>query len=98
MTEMAAQKDGVPAATIDIIRTRKPTTGLGEKEATVIEFGRQLFGKHYVEADLYARAVRLFGERDLVDLVGVMAQHADEATLLIAFDQRLPAGQQALLP
>jgi 4-carboxymuconolactone decarboxylase len=98
MTEMAAQKDGVPAATIDIIRNRKPTTGLGEKEATVIEFGRQLFGKHYVDADLYARAVRLFGERDLVDLVGVMAQHADEATILTAFDQKLPAGQQALLP
>jgi len=98
MTAMTAQKDGVPAATIDIIRNRKPTTGLGEKEATVIDFGRQLFGKHYVDADLYARAVRLFGERDVVDLVNVMAQHADEATLLTAFDQKLPAGQQALLP
>ena len=48
--------------------------------------------------DLYARALRLFGERDVVDLVNVMAQHADEATLLTAFDQKLPAGQQALLP
>jgi 4-carboxymuconolactone decarboxylase len=98
MTEMAAQKDGVPAATIEIIRTGKATTGLGDKEATVIEFGRQLFGKHFVDADLYARAAKLFGERDLVDLVGVMAQHADEATLLTAFDQKLPAGQKALLP
>jgi len=98
MTEMAAQKDGVPAATIEIIRTGKATTGLGGKEATVIEFGRQLFGKHFVDADLYARAAKLFGERDLVDLVGVMAQHADEATLLTAFDQKLPAGQKALLP
>ena len=88
VTEMAARKDGVPAATIDIIRDRKPATGLGEKEATVIDFGRQLFGRHYVDADLYARALKLFGERDLVDLAGVMAQHADEATLLTAFDQR----------
>jgi len=98
MTEMAARKDGVPATTIDIIRDGKPATGLGEKEATVIDFGRQLFGKHYVDADLYARALKLFGERDLVDLAGVMAQHADEATLLTAFDQKLPAGQKALLP
>jgi hypothetical protein len=96
MTEMAARKDGVPASTIDIIRGGKPTAGLGEKDATVIEFGRQLFGRHYVEADLYARALRLFGERDLVDLVGVMAQHADEDTLLTAFDQAVPAGQARL--
>lgn len=88
VTEMAAQKDGVPAATIDVIRTMKPVTGLGEKEATAIDFGRQLFARHYVDADLYARALRLFGERDLVDLVGVMAQHADEDTVLTAFDQR----------
>ncbi len=98
MTEIAARKDGVPGATIDIIRDRKPATGLGEKEATVIDVGRQLFGKHYVDADLYARALKLFGERDLVDLAGVMAQHSDEATLLTAFDQKLPAGQKALLP
>jgi 4-carboxymuconolactone decarboxylase len=98
MTEMAARKDGVSAATIDVIRNMKPTTGLGEKEATAIEFGRELFGMHYVSADLYARALRMFGERDLVDLVGVMAQHADEAALLTVFDQQLPAGQKALLP
>ena len=88
MTEAAARKDGVSAATIELIRDNKPAAGVGEKEAVVIDFGRQLFGKHYVDADLYARALRLFGERDLVDLVGVMAQHADEATLLTAFDQR----------
>jgi 4-carboxymuconolactone decarboxylase len=97
MTELAARKDGLAAAAIEIIRDGRPTTGLGEKEATVIDFGRQLFGKHYVDADLYARAVKLFGERDLVDLVGVMAQHADDAALLTAFDQQLPAGQKPLL-
>lgn len=97
-TEMAARKDGVSAATIEVIRDKKPTVGLGDKEAAAIEFGRQLFGRHYVDADLYARALRLLGERDLVDLVGVMAQHADEAALLTAFDQQLPAGQKGLLP
>jgi 4-carboxymuconolactone decarboxylase len=98
MTEVAAHKDGVSAATIEVIRNRKATTGISEKEAAVIDFGRQLFGQHYVDADLYARVLRLLGERDLVDLVGVMAQHADEAAVLTAFDQQLPAGQKALLP
>ena len=98
ITELAAQKDGVAATIIDVIRSGKPTGGIGEKEATLIEFGRELLGKHYVTAETYARALRIFGERDLVDLVGVMAQHADEAALLTAFDQQLPAGQKPLLP
>ena len=97
MTELAAQRDGVSSAVIDVIRTNKPATGIGEKETVVIEFGRELFGRHYVTADTYARALKVFGERDLIDLVGVMAQHADDAALLTAFDQQLPAGQKSTL-
>jgi hypothetical protein len=97
-TEVKARKDGVAPAVIEVIRDTKPTTGLGEKDATLIDFGRQLFGMHYVESDLYARAVRLFGESDLVNLVNVFAVHADEDTLLTIFDQRLPADQNPLLP
>jgi hypothetical protein len=42
--------------------------------------------------------LKIFGETDLVDLVDLMAQHSADATLLTAFDQRLPGGQKALLP
>ena len=76
----------------------KSAAGLGEKEATIIQFGRELFGRHYVSADTYARALQIFGERDLVDIVNLMAQHADDATMLTAFDQRLPSGQTPQLP
>jgi 4-carboxymuconolactone decarboxylase len=98
MTEVAAQRDGVSSAVIEVIRGKKPTTALSEKEATLIEFGRELFGRHYLAPESYARALKVFGERDLVDLVGVMAQHADDAALLTVFDQQLPAGQKPLLP
>jgi 4-carboxymuconolactone decarboxylase len=98
MSEIAARKDGLEPAIIEAIRDRKPATGLGQQETAIIQFGRELFGNHYVSADTYARALQIFGERDLVDLVGLMAQHADEATLLTAFDQHLPAGQKPLLP
>ena len=50
-----------------------------------------------VTAETHARALRLFGDRDLVDLIGVMAQHADDAALLTAFEQQLPAGQMWML-
>lgn len=99
MTELAAIKDGVPPAVIDVVRNRTALTGLGEKEAAIVQFGRELFGQHHVTATTYARALQLFGLRDLSDLVtGVMAQHARNAVILTAFDQRLPDGQKPLLP
>src|SRR5579863_3441392 len=98
VNELAAVKDGLEPAIIDVVRSRKPVAGLAERDACVVEFGRELFGKHNVSSETYARAVKIFGERDLVDLVDVMAQHAREAALLAAFDQHLPAGQKPLLP
>jgi hypothetical protein len=57
-----------------------------------------VFSAHHVSAGTYARALKIFGERDLVDLVTLMAQHAGDAVLLAAFDQQLPPGQQPRLP
>jgi len=96
VNELAARKDGLDPRVIDVIRTRQPATGLSDKDASLIELGRELFDKHYVSAATYARAVKIFGERNLVDLVSVMGEHAGEEILLAAFDQQLPAGQAAL--
>ena len=93
VNEQQARKDGLEPAVINVLRERKSTTGLAEKDAGLIEFGRELFSKHMVGATTYARVVKIFGERDLVDLVTVMGQHASEATMLAAFDQHLPVGE-----
>lgn len=96
VNELAATKDGLEPKVIDVIRNREPTTGLSEKDANLIEFGRELFDKHYVTAATYARVVKVFGERNLVGLVSVMGQHTGEEVMLAAFDQQLPAGQAPL--
>ena len=98
INELAAVEGGLAPAVIDVVRNRKPTEGLAEREACLIEFGRELFQKHVVSAETYARAVKVFGERDLVDLVRVMGAHTREAAMLSAFDQHLPEGQRPLLP
>jgi alkylhydroperoxidase family enzyme len=98
MNEPIAVMDGVDPRVVDVVRLRQPLNGVGDSEAALIQFGRELFSAHHVSAATYARAVKIFGERDLVDLVGVMAQHAGDAVLLAAFDQHLPAGQQPRLP
>jgi 4-carboxymuconolactone decarboxylase len=97
MNELAALEDGLEPSIIELVRHRGPVTGLAEKEAVLIEFGRELFAEHNVSSQTYARALEIFGERDLVDFVDLMGQHAGDATLLTAFDQHLPVGQEPLL-
>ena len=97
VTEIAARENGLDPVMIDVVRRREPVEGLAEREAAVVRFGRELFGQRVVSAETYATAVRLFGMANLVDLVDVMAQHVADATLLIAFDQHLPAEQPPLL-
>jgi alkylhydroperoxidase family enzyme len=96
--ELRALKEGLDPAIIDAVRHRKPLTGLPEKEVVLVDFGRQLFQKHDVSPETYVRALRAFGERDLVDLVSLMAQQAADAVLVVAFDQHVPEGQPELLP
>ena len=99
LTEPVAVENGLDPAVIDVIRDGGPVAGLGEKEAALIEFGRQLFGPHTVTSETYASALEAVGgSTNLVDLVDLMAQHVSDAVLLIAFDQHLPAGVEPLLP
>ena len=101
VNEPSALEAGLEPELIDIVRHRRPLTGsdeIDEKDAALIAFARELFGDHNVGRETYAQAVRAFGERDLVDLVGVMGSHAADAAVLAAFDQHLPEGRQPLLP
>jgi 4-carboxymuconolactone decarboxylase len=101
--EIAGSAAGVEPAIIDIIKYRKPaalgaTNGIGEKEAVVIDFGRQLFATRKVSQATFAQALRLFGKKGLVDLVSLMTSYSATAALLNAFDMQLPEGQESLLP
>ena len=96
--EPEARKEGLEPEIIDIVKHRKPLTGLGEKEAILIQLGREVLGKHKASPDTFARALKLLGPKTLVDLVSLMGQYAGTAALLTAFDQQLPPGQKPLLP
>ena len=96
--EISGLKAGVEPAIVDIIKYRKPLTGLGEKEAAIIRLGRELFGQKKVSSATFADAHRLFGDRGIVDLVSLMAHYSATSALLNAFDMQLPEGQKPLLP
>ncbi|MBI2189373.1 MAG: carboxymuconolactone decarboxylase family protein [Acidobacteria bacterium] len=87
-SDAAARKEGVEPALIDVVQHDTPLTGLEEKDAAVVQLGRELFGNHTVTSATYQRALKAFGERNLVDLVDLMARAVSDLTLLTAFDQR----------
>ena len=95
--EIAAAGDEVELAVVDVVRQRAPVSGLAERDAVLIEFGRELLTAHRVRPPTYARALEQFGEVDLVGLVNVFARSAGDSVLLIAFAQQLPDGQAPLL-
>src|SRR4029450_3573493 len=59
--EPEALKEGVEPGVIDVIKHRKPTAGLDETDAAVIELGRQIFRDHKVTPEIFAKAKGLFG-------------------------------------
>ena len=66
--------------------------------ALLVELGDVLCdqGDWEKAAATYARALKVFGERNLVGMVSVMGQHTGEEVMLAAFDQQLPEGQAPL--
>jgi len=97
--ELGARRVGVAQEVIDVIKNARPTSGLPEKEATAIEFGRALLrGSRQVPAELFAKMVSLFGERGTIEITMVMGDYAMTAMLLNAVNQQLPADREPLLP
>ncbi len=96
--EPRALKVGLQPAIIDVVRYRKPLTGVGEKEAAIIQLGREVFQKHKVSSDTFARALKLLGEKNLVDLCYLMGSYTTTAILLHTVDLHLPFDRKPLLP
>jgi 4-carboxymuconolactone decarboxylase len=96
--EDEALREGLPKEIVEVVKHRRPAAGLPETDAVIIEFGRELFGKRRVAPETFARALKIFGRRGLVDLVSLMGQYAATAALLTAFDIQLHPGREAPWP
>ncbi len=92
--EPVGLKEGISQSTIDVIKYRKGVEGLPEMEAVVIQLGRQILGKKKVDSDTFARALKIFGPKQLVDVVALMGYYTSVAALLSTFDMQLDAQQK----
>jgi 4-carboxymuconolactone decarboxylase len=94
--EASALKAGVDAKLLEVIRSRGALTGLDEKDAAVIRFGRQMLSDKKVDAATFAKVVETFGRRGAMDVVAVMNTYAVSGFYAIAVDERMPSGRPEL--
>jgi len=96
--EPPALKAGLQPDIIDIVKFRRPVTKLAEKDAVIVQLGREAFGKHKVSSDTFARAEKQFGKQQLVNIVALMGDYAATTLLLNVADQHVRPKDKALLP
>jgi 4-carboxymuconolactone decarboxylase len=98
MHEPYGQRQGLEQSVIDVVKYNKDVTGLSEKDATLITFGRALFREHHVSSELWAKMVSLYGRQRTVQLMMIMGEYFKAGIMLDAVDQHVPPGREALLP
>jgi 4-carboxymuconolactone decarboxylase len=96
--EPAGLRQGLEQSVIDVVKYDRPVTGLAEKDATLITFGRSLLRENEVSSELWADMVRLFGRQNTIDLLGIMGDYLRVGIMLNAVNQQQPPSRPALLP
>ncbi len=76
----------------DVVRLRKDTKGLDPKEASIIEFGRELFKMPMmdsVSSKTFANLEQNFGRRGALGIIAMMIYYDGNWMLMRAYDQHM---------
>ncbi len=96
--EPAGLRQGLEQSVIDVVKYDRAVTGLAEKDATLITFGRSLLRDNKVSSELWAKMVSLFGRQNTIDLIAIMGDYIRVGIMMNAVNQQQPANRPALLP
>jgi 4-carboxymuconolactone decarboxylase len=94
--EASGIRAGIDSKVINVVRNNGPLTGLNEKDAAVIRFGRQLLNDKKVDSATFAKVVELWGKRGAMDMVAVMNTYAVSGFFAIAVDEHSAEGKPEL--
>jgi 4-carboxymuconolactone decarboxylase len=89
-----ALKAGVPPAIIEDIAAGKRPGKMQNDEAVVYDFARELIGSKQVSDATFSAAKEKFGERGIVDLVGLIGYYHVVSMLLNVDRYPLPDGEK----
>ena len=96
--EPAALRQGLEQSVIDVVKYDRDVTGLFDKDATLITFGRTLYREHGVNSELWEKMIEHFGRQHTVQLMAIMGEYFRVGFMMNAVDQHLPPEREALLP
>jgi 4-carboxymuconolactone decarboxylase len=84
---------GLPLAIIEDIRNRRTPTFDDPKARVIYDVSKSLHEGHGLETPLYDEAVKLLGERGLVEIIGLCGYYTMVSMTLNTFQFGLPDGQ-----
>jgi hypothetical protein len=96
--EPAGLRQGLEQSVIDVVKYGGDVTGLSDKDATLITFGRTLYREHRVSSELWEKMIGHFGRQQTVQLMMIMGDYFRVGFMMNAVDQHLPPERRALLP
>ena len=96
--EPAGLRQGLEQSVIDVVKHNRDVTGLSDKDATFITFGRTLYREHRVSSELWQKMIGHFGRQHTVQLMMIMGDYFRVGFMMNAVDQRLPPDRKPLLP
>jgi len=96
--EAEAVAEGVPGDVIDAVRHRRPTDGLAEEYALIIEFGRQALTDRRVSPEMFAQLNAAYGTRGVTDLAFLIGNYVSLAVFIATIDAQVPDGREADFP
>lgn len=81
-----ARKAGLPEATIDAVRERRPVAGLPAAQRAVVLYVRQLLQANRVESEVFDRMLSAHDPRWMVELTAWVGRYGALAGILNAFE------------
>jgi 4-carboxymuconolactone decarboxylase len=89
-----ALKAGLSPQTIAELKANKRPSNMAPDEAAVYDFVTELTTKHEVSDETFARAKKLLGEQQMVDLTAVAGTYVTVAMLLAMAEEDVPPGKE----
>jgi 4-carboxymuconolactone decarboxylase len=89
-----AKKAGLADSIIADLKAGKRPAGMSPEEEVVYDFVTDLTIKHAVSDELFARARKLLGEQQVVDLTAVAGTYIGVAMMLAMAEQGVPADKE----
>lgn len=93
-----AEREGIAPQVVQAIAEGRRPEGLPEDEAVVVAFSTELHQNRSVSDATWDRAIRLFGEQGVVDLVAINGYYSLLSMVMNAARTEVPASSASRLP